>query len=154
MDNQINNSEPDRRGEWFVPQWGPQKFRTFVGLLFLPYTGMVLSFTVIGSLLAGQVSCDRLVAIVFIYFFGLGVTAHALDALGSKGVKPWGAVQTPGVCDQGFQLGILGQVRRGDTVKLPLRHHILGPAEQELDVRIRCRRRSGRRLPVWKGSQP
>lgn len=68
--------------------------RTFIGLLFLPYTGMVLSFSVIGSLLARQIFFDRVLAIVFIYFFGLGIGAHALDALGSKGVKPWGTVFT------------------------------------------------------------
>jgi hypothetical protein len=63
-----------------------------MGLLFLPYTGMVLSFAVVGSVLAEPVHYDRLAAIVLIYFFGLGVAAHALDALGSGGVKPWGSV--------------------------------------------------------------
>jgi hypothetical protein len=63
-----------------------------MGLLFLPYTGMVLSFAVMGSLLAREVIYERLLAIVLIYFFGLGIAAHALDALGSKGVKPWGNV--------------------------------------------------------------
>jgi hypothetical protein len=53
---------------------------------------MVLSFAVIGSLLAERVLYDRVLAIVAIYFFGLGIAAHALDALGSKGVKPWGTV--------------------------------------------------------------
>ena len=41
-------SPADRRTEWFVPAFGPERFRLAVGLLFLPYTGMVLSFTVIG----------------------------------------------------------------------------------------------------------
>ncbi len=92
MDNPENSSNPGRWSEWFVPGFGPPKFRTFVGLLFLPYTCMVLSFSLIGSLLAGQVFYDRLAAIMIIYFLGLGVAAHALDALGSKGLKPWGAV--------------------------------------------------------------
>jgi len=83
---------PGRGGEWFVPRWGPLKLRTFLGLLFLPYTGMVLAFALIGSVLAERVHYDRLAAIVLIYFFGLGVAAHALDALGSGGVKPWGTV--------------------------------------------------------------
>jgi hypothetical protein len=51
---------------------------------------MVLSYTVIGSLLADFIYWERVVAIVCIYFLGLGIAAHALDALGSKGVKPWG----------------------------------------------------------------
>jgi hypothetical protein len=85
---------PDRRTEWFVPKFGPLKFRLFIGLLFLPYTGMVLSFAVMGSMIAPTVYWDRVPAIVLIYFFGLGVAAHALDALGSKEAKPWGAVFT------------------------------------------------------------
>ena len=94
MVNPADSGLPSRRSEWFVPKFGPLRFRTFVGLLFLPYTGMVLSFSVIGSLLAASVSYDRLLAIVIIYFLGLGIAAHALDALGSKGVKPWGTVFT------------------------------------------------------------
>jgi len=83
---------PARGNEWFVPRFGSLRFRTFIGLLFLPYTCMVLSFSVIGSLLAERIFYDRLLAIVLIYFLGLGVAAHALDALGSKRVKPWGSV--------------------------------------------------------------
>lgn len=82
----------DRRSEWFVPKFGPERFRIAVGLLFLPYTGMVLSFTVIGSMVAERIHWDRVAAIVVIYFLALGIGAHALDALGSKGVKPWGKV--------------------------------------------------------------
>jgi hypothetical protein len=83
---------PDRRTEWFVPSFGPLRFRLAVGLLFLPYTGMVLSFVVIGSMLAPVVHWDRVAAIVLIYFLGLGIGAHALDAVGSRGARPWGEV--------------------------------------------------------------
>jgi hypothetical protein len=86
----------DRSSEWFVPRFGPPQFRSFMGLLFLPYTGMVLSFSVIGSMLAPSLHWDRVLAIVGIYFLGLGIAAHALDALGSKGLKPWGAIFTRG----------------------------------------------------------
>ena len=41
-----------RINEWFVPQFGPLRFRIFVGMMFLPYTGMCISFSIIGSLLA------------------------------------------------------------------------------------------------------
>lgn len=82
----------DRGSEWFAPGFGSDRFRTFIGLLFLPYTGMVLSFSVIGSMLARTVMWDRVVAIVVIYFLGLGIGGHALDAIGSKHVKPWGNV--------------------------------------------------------------
>lgn len=82
----------DRRGEWFVPAVGSVRFQTFVGLLFLPYTGMVLAFVVLGALLAPRVDGARLAGLVLIYFLALGVGAHALDALGSRGLKPWGEV--------------------------------------------------------------
>ncbi len=94
MGNPTDSGAPSRRSEWFVPKFGPPRFRTFIGLLFLPYTGMVLSFSVIGSLLAERISYERVLAIVIIYFLGLGIAAHALDALGSKGIKPWGTVFT------------------------------------------------------------
>ena len=81
----------DRLSEWFVPQFGPLKFRIAIGLLFLPYTSMVLSYTVIGSMLAPVIYWDRVIAILAIYFFGLGIAAHALDAVGGDaGIKPWG----------------------------------------------------------------
>jgi hypothetical protein len=64
-----------------------------VGLLYLPYTGMCISFAVIGTLMANHVYWDRLVAIVAIYFLGLGISAHAADAMGSK-AKPWGSYFT------------------------------------------------------------
>ncbi|MEW6611576.1 MAG: hypothetical protein ACOY5C_10545 [Pseudomonadota bacterium] len=81
-----------RSTEWFVPRFGPARFRVAVGLLFLPYTGMVLAFTVVGAMLAENLHWDRVFALLLIYFLALGVGAHALDALGSKGAKPWGAV--------------------------------------------------------------
>jgi len=86
----------DRRTEWFVPSFGPSKLRIFIGLLFLPYTGMVLAYAVIGSMLADSIHWDRVGAIVAIYFLALGVGAHALDAVSSSGSKPWGKVFSKG----------------------------------------------------------
>ncbi len=85
-------TEQNRSREWFVPAFGPQKFRIFIGLLFLPYTGMVLAYTVIGSMMAEQIHWDRVGVILLIYFLALGIGAHALDAIGSKRIKPWGNV--------------------------------------------------------------
>jgi hypothetical protein len=79
-----------RLNEWFVPRFGSPRFRAAVGLLFLPYTGMVLAFTVFGAMLAEVVYWDRVAAILTIYFLALGIGAHALDALGSRETKPWG----------------------------------------------------------------
>jgi small-conductance mechanosensitive channel len=78
-----------RLNEWFVPKFGPIKFRIFIGLLFLPYTGMCISFTIIGSLLSPIVLWERVIALSVIYALALGVSAHAADVLGSKN-KPWG----------------------------------------------------------------
>jgi hypothetical protein len=94
MTESIRRETADRAAEWFVPRFGPTRFRSFIGLLFLPYTGMVLSFSVIGAMLAEHILWDRLIAILLIFFLGLGIGAHALDALGSKGIKPWGTVFT------------------------------------------------------------
>src|SRR5688572_5888905 len=55
---------------------------------------MVLSFTVIGSMLAPAIHWDRVAAIVAIYLLALGIGAHALDAVGSRGARPWGRVFT------------------------------------------------------------
>lgn len=81
-----------RIDEWFVPKFGPMRFRVFVGLMFLPYTGMCVSFAIIGSMLASEVIWwDRLGAIVLIYILALGISAHVADSLGSKKTKPWGS---------------------------------------------------------------
>ncbi len=80
--------ERDRTSEWFVPKFGPRNFRISIGILFLPYTGIVISFAAWGSL-SGSFELDRLVAICLIYFLSIGVTAHCLDAVGGK-TKPWG----------------------------------------------------------------
>ena len=70
-------SESSRMNERFVPKFGPIRFRAFVGILFLPYTGMCVSFAIIGSLLSHLIFWDRLVAIFVIYFLSVGVSAHA-----------------------------------------------------------------------------
>ena len=89
----MGTPEPlDRRSEWFVPRRGPLAWRVAVGLLFLPYTGMVIAFTVIGAVLSPSVAVDRVIALALIYFLALGIGAHALDAVGSRARKPWGQV--------------------------------------------------------------
>lgn len=80
----------DRLSEWFVPKFGSKNFRIGVGVLFLPYTGMVVSFAAWGSF-ATDFSLERLAAVCALYFFALGIAAHCLDSLGSKN-KPWGAI--------------------------------------------------------------
>lgn len=80
--------QKDRLSEWFVPKFGTRNFRLGIGILFLPYTGMVVAFAAWGSLVVDY-SLERLVAICLLYFLALGISAHCLDAIGSK-TKPWG----------------------------------------------------------------
>lgn len=87
-------NEDSRLNEWFVPKFGSLRFRVFVGLLFLPYTGMCISFALIGSMLSASIMWDRVVAITIIYGLALGISAHAADGLGSKKIKPWGSYFT------------------------------------------------------------
>lgn len=82
--------QEDRLSEWFVPKFGSRNFRLSIGILFLPYTGMVVSFAIWGSL-SVEFSLDRLVSIGLLYFFAIGISAHCLDAVGSK-KKPWGDI--------------------------------------------------------------
>jgi hypothetical protein len=83
-----------RINEWFVPAFGPPRFRAFVGMMFLPYTGMCISFAVIGSALVADMHWERVGAIALIYALALGVGAHAADTMGSKKAKPWGSYFT------------------------------------------------------------
>lgn len=78
----------DRTSEWFVPKFGSKNFRVGMGILFLPYTGMVVSFAAWGSFTT-DFSQYRLAAICVLYFLALGISAHCLDSIGSKN-KPWG----------------------------------------------------------------
>lgn len=91
-----DSSDGTRMNEWFVPRFGSARFRVFVGLLFLPYTGMCVSFALLGSMAAAELHWDRAGAIALIYALALGVGAHAADSIGSKKkkAKPWGAYFT------------------------------------------------------------
>ncbi len=86
----MTTEKESRINEWFVPKFGPVWFRVIIGLLFLPYTGMCVSFAIIGSLISPSLSWERLGAIALIYALALGVSAHAVDTIGSKKAKPWG----------------------------------------------------------------
>jgi hypothetical protein len=86
--------EETRINEWFVPSFGPERFRAFVGMLFLPYTGMCVAFTVVGSVAALDFHLERVGAIALIYALALGIGAHAADTMGSKKAKPWGSYFT------------------------------------------------------------
>ncbi len=78
-------SDNSRIDEWFVPKFGPIRFRVFVGFLFLPYTAMCICFTLLGGLLSPVVHIDRVLALAIIYFLALGISAHAADGIGNRG---------------------------------------------------------------------
>ncbi len=84
----MGGSEETRGSEWFVPRFGPRKFRLAVGLSFYPYTAMNASYVVIGSLLATPIHYDRMAGMALAYLLAVGVSAHSLDALAPN--KPWG----------------------------------------------------------------
>ena len=152
-------NEPQRLSEWFVPSFGPPRFRVAVGLLFLPYTGMVLSFVVIGSMLAETIRWDRVAAIVVIYFLALGIGAHALDALGSKAVKPWGSVFSKrqlwavaaGSMVVAYAIGLYYIVRYAPLLGVIA---VLRFAAHQREERRRTERRSPRRIGQGAGSAP
>ena len=82
--------QKDRTAEWFVPKSGSRKFKIGVGILFLPYTGVVTCFAIWGSMVDGF-AIERTIAIAMIYFLAVGVSAHFLDAVYGK-TKPWGTL--------------------------------------------------------------
>jgi hypothetical protein len=57
---------------------------------FLPYTLMNAGYVVIGSMLASTVHWDRVAVLVVVYVLAVGISAHALDAMGPN--KPWGSL--------------------------------------------------------------
>ena len=84
----MGGAEDTRAQEWFVPRFGPRRFRLLVGLTFYPYTLMNASYVLIGSLLATPVHYDRMAGMAAVYVLAVGIAAHSLDALAPN--KPWG----------------------------------------------------------------
>lgn len=83
-------SEPDstRRHEWYVPRWGPERFRLLLGMSFFPYTLMNASYVLVGSLVAPSVDYGRMAGMALVYLLAVGVAAHSLDAMAPN--RPWG----------------------------------------------------------------
>ncbi len=74
---------PTRPAWYFVDS--ASKLEDLFNLMHLPYTGMVLSFALIGALAAPTVFPDRVAATLAAYFLGLGIGAHSLDQLDPRG---------------------------------------------------------------------
>ncbi len=78
-----------RENEWYVPKFGPRRFRLLVGLSFYPYSIMNASYVLIGSLLAPSIHFDRMAWMAVAYLLAVGVSAHSLDAMAPN--RPWGS---------------------------------------------------------------
>lgn len=96
-------------------------------MLHPPYTSMVLSFVVVGALLAPQLTWFVLVGTVLAYFAALGIGAHFLDqvpGMGSRYVHHWPvwALWTVGLVGVavGVAIGIAGVVLLHEPYLLPL----------------------------------
>ena len=72
-------------GAWYAAG-GPGRWRDFWTLLHIPYTSMVLAYTVIGASLAPDLDLSRLGLLLLAYVLGLGIGAHFLDE--ARG-HPW-----------------------------------------------------------------
>lgn len=84
----MDGKEETRANEWYVPRFGPRRFRLLLGLSFYPYSIMNASYVLIGSLLAHPVHLDRMAGMALVYLLAVGVSAHSLDA--RRPNKPWG----------------------------------------------------------------
>ncbi|MDG6990449.1 MAG: hypothetical protein JRM99_03385 [Nitrososphaerota archaeon] len=77
-----------RENEWWVPGFGPRKFRLMLGLSFYPYSMMNACYVLVGSLVSPAVNYDRMFGMAVVYLLAVGVSAHSLDAMAPN--KPWG----------------------------------------------------------------
>jgi hypothetical protein len=85
----LDGQADTREREWYVPRFGPRRFRLLVGLSFYPYSLMNASYVVLGSMVAPVVHLDRAAGMALVYLLAVGVSAHSLDAMAPN--KPWGA---------------------------------------------------------------
>ena len=70
--------------EWYVPGFGPRKFRQVMGLLSPPHTAMVLAFTVIGSMAAPEIRWSSVGTVGLVFVLGLGIAARLFEAVSGR----------------------------------------------------------------------
>jgi hypothetical protein len=81
--------------EWYVPAFGPRKFRLLMGVLSLPHTAMVVSFTVLGAMAAPEIHWGAVAASALMFLLGLGLAAHLFDAVCGPHEQSAGALFRP-----------------------------------------------------------
>ena len=88
LPRRMGKEDVSRLNEWFVPKFGPVQFRIAIGILFLPYTAMCISFVLLGSLLSPSVHWDRIVGLSLSSTFLLWELAHTLLIILVRGRGP------------------------------------------------------------------
>lgn len=114
-----------RFSEWYVLHHGPRWLQILSGLSFWPYTIMGSCLPVIAGLFAPSVRWGREIGIFVIWLIGLGLSSHALDALGKS--RPWGVYlgrkQLWGIAAGGFSaciaIGFYFIASQGTWILLP-----------------------------------
>ena len=79
--------------EWYVPGFGPRKFRLLMGLLSLPHTVMMLAFTTIGAMAAPKLDWSVLGAVALVLGLGLGIAARLFEAVSGRSDQAAGLVR-------------------------------------------------------------
>jgi hypothetical protein len=78
MNGKVKNSMTSLKPAWYSRN-GDNLLSDFVNLLHPPYTLWHLSYVLMGIAISPIINIDRSIAVVFAFFLGLGVGAHALD---------------------------------------------------------------------------
>ena len=95
-------------GAWYARSGG--KVRELYTIMHLPYTSMVLSYTLIGAALAPSVYPSRVILTLVAYFLGLGLSAHALNELYAR---HWGAALSKSELQLLFAVPLIGAILIG-----------------------------------------
>ena len=79
--------------EWYVPGFGPRKFRLLMGLLSLPHTAMMLAFTIIGAMTAPKLDWSVLGEAALVLVLGMGIAARLFEAVSGRSDQAAGLVR-------------------------------------------------------------
>jgi hypothetical protein len=95
-------------GAWYARSGG--KVRELYTIMHLPYTSMVLSYVLIGAAVSPSIHLSRLFLMLFAYFLGLGLSAHALNELHAR---HWGEKLTRHELEVLFLVPLIGAISIG-----------------------------------------
>ncbi len=95
-------------GAWYAQSGS--KVRELYTIMHLPYTSMVLAYTLIGAALAPSFYPSRVILTLVAYFLGLGLSAHALNELYAR---HWGAALSKSELQLLFAVPLIGAILIG-----------------------------------------